>query len=123
MVSMGDEFYLSLAIDKAWDCQLLTYPNPAVGAVILDENGQILSIARRHFDQAAGSIRQNAYIMRRALWLISSMDPDFVEFYTRCLKEGPSEKEQLRQAMFQYTVENEADDTKTGKFLDVFLWV
>ncbi|MBR2149514.1 MAG: riboflavin biosynthesis protein RibD, partial [Campylobacter sp.] len=42
---MGDEFYLSLAIDKAWDCQLLTYPNPAVGAVILDENGQILSIA------------------------------------------------------------------------------
>ncbi|MBO7155100.1 MAG: bifunctional diaminohydroxyphosphoribosylaminopyrimidine deaminase/5-amino-6-(5-phosphoribosylamino)uracil reductase RibD [Campylobacter sp.] len=42
---MGDEFYLSLAIDKAWDCQLLTYPNPAVGAVVLDENGQILSVA------------------------------------------------------------------------------
>ena len=84
---------------------------------------QILSIARRHFDQAAGSIRQNAYIMRRALWLISSMDPDFVEFYTRCIKEGSQEKEQLRQAMFQYTVENEADDTKTGKFFDAFFRV
>ncbi|MEE3776440.1 bifunctional diaminohydroxyphosphoribosylaminopyrimidine deaminase/5-amino-6-(5-phosphoribosylamino)uracil reductase RibD [Campylobacter sp. CX2-4080-23] len=41
---MSDEFYLSLAIDKAWNYQLLTYPNPAVGAVILDENGKILSI-------------------------------------------------------------------------------
>ena len=45
---MSDEFYLSLAINKAWDYQLLTYPNPAVGAVILDENGKILSICAHH---------------------------------------------------------------------------
>lgn len=41
---MNDEFYMSLAIKKAWQYQILTYPNPAVGALILDKNNQILSI-------------------------------------------------------------------------------
>lgn len=31
---MRDEFYMQLALDKAWEYQGLTYPNPAVGAVI-----------------------------------------------------------------------------------------
>ena len=35
--------YLDLAIKKAWDYQLLTYPNPAVGAVVVDDD-KILSI-------------------------------------------------------------------------------
>lgn len=38
------DFYMGLAIDKAWEYQCLTYPNPPVGAVILDKNGKILSI-------------------------------------------------------------------------------
>ncbi|EAI4428618.1 bifunctional diaminohydroxyphosphoribosylaminopyrimidine deaminase/5-amino-6-(5-phosphoribosylamino)uracil reductase RibD [Campylobacter lari] len=41
---MNHEFYMNLAIDEAWKYQLLTYPNPAVGCVILDKNGKILSI-------------------------------------------------------------------------------
>lgn len=41
---MNDEFYMSLAIKKAWQYQILTYPNPVVGALILDKNNQILSI-------------------------------------------------------------------------------
>lgn len=41
---MSDEFYMNLAIKKAWEFLVLTYPNPAVGCVILDENGKILSI-------------------------------------------------------------------------------
>ena len=40
---MKDEFYMQLALDKAWEYQGLTYPNPAVGAVIALE-GRILSI-------------------------------------------------------------------------------
>ena len=40
---MNDEFYMDLALSKAWKFQILTYPNPAVGCLILDENGQILS--------------------------------------------------------------------------------
>ncbi len=39
------EFYLSLALKAAWKRQGLTYPNPAVGALILDKRGKILSIA------------------------------------------------------------------------------
>lgn len=35
--------YMQLAIDKAWKYQLLTYPNPAVGAVVVKDN-QVLSI-------------------------------------------------------------------------------
>lgn len=43
-VSVNNEFYMNLAIKKAWEYQFLTYPNPAVGCVIVDKNGQILSI-------------------------------------------------------------------------------
>lgn len=41
---MSDEFYMSLAINEAWKYQILTYPNPAVGCVVLDKSGKILSI-------------------------------------------------------------------------------
>ncbi|MCR4941214.1 MAG: bifunctional diaminohydroxyphosphoribosylaminopyrimidine deaminase/5-amino-6-(5-phosphoribosylamino)uracil reductase RibD [Campylobacter sp.] len=41
---MNDEFYMNLAISKAWEYQILSYPNPAVGALVLDKNGKILSI-------------------------------------------------------------------------------
>ncbi len=41
---MVDEFFISLAISKAWEYQLLTYPNPSVGAVVV-KNGEILSIS------------------------------------------------------------------------------
>jgi diaminohydroxyphosphoribosylaminopyrimidine deaminase/5-amino-6-(5-phosphoribosylamino)uracil reductase len=38
-----DETYMQLALNKAWEYQGLTYPNPAVGAVVTLE-GQILAI-------------------------------------------------------------------------------
>jgi diaminohydroxyphosphoribosylaminopyrimidine deaminase/5-amino-6-(5-phosphoribosylamino)uracil reductase len=41
-------FYLSLALKEAWKYQGLTYPNPPVGALILDENGKILAIEAHH---------------------------------------------------------------------------
>ncbi|MDR3178304.1 MAG: bifunctional diaminohydroxyphosphoribosylaminopyrimidine deaminase/5-amino-6-(5-phosphoribosylamino)uracil reductase RibD [Campylobacteraceae bacterium] len=41
---MVDEFYISLAVNEAWKYQGLTYPNPAVGCVVTDKNGAILSI-------------------------------------------------------------------------------
>ena len=40
---MRDEFYMQLALDKAWEYQGLTYPNPAVGAVVT-LNGTIVAI-------------------------------------------------------------------------------
>jgi diaminohydroxyphosphoribosylaminopyrimidine deaminase/5-amino-6-(5-phosphoribosylamino)uracil reductase len=41
---LGDQFYLSLAVDEAWKYQLLTYPNPAVGCAIVDEHGALLAL-------------------------------------------------------------------------------
>ena len=38
-----DEIYMQLAINKAWEYQGLTYPNPTVGAVVT-LNGKILAI-------------------------------------------------------------------------------
>jgi len=43
-MKIDDNFFMQLAIDEGWKNQLLTYPNPAVGAVIVDENNNILSI-------------------------------------------------------------------------------
>ena len=41
---INDEFYMSLAIKKAWEFQILTYPNPAVGCAVLDASGRLLSV-------------------------------------------------------------------------------
>lgn len=40
---INHQFFMQLAIDAAWKNQLLTYPNPSVGAVVV-EDGKILSI-------------------------------------------------------------------------------
>lgn len=42
-MKIDDNFFMKLAIDEAWKYQLLTYPNPAVGAVVV-KNGELLSI-------------------------------------------------------------------------------
>lgn len=53
------EFYMSLALKEAWKYQFLTYPNPAVGCVILDKNNQILSI-KAHEKQGEAHAELNA---------------------------------------------------------------
>ena len=40
---MHNEFYMQLALNKAWEFQGLTYPNPAVGAVVTNK-GEIVAI-------------------------------------------------------------------------------
>ena len=42
-MKIDNSFYMNLAINEAWRYQLLTYPNPAVGAVVL-KNNQLISI-------------------------------------------------------------------------------
>jgi len=42
-MKIDDKFYMKLALDEAWKYQLLTYPNPAVGCVVV-KKGEILSI-------------------------------------------------------------------------------
>ena len=43
-MKINDEFFMKLAIDEAWKYQLLTYPNPAVGCVIVKGESEILAI-------------------------------------------------------------------------------
>ncbi len=51
-MDIDHSFYMNLALQEAWKYQLLTYPNPPVGALTLDKNGKILSIEAH---QKAGS--------------------------------------------------------------------
>jgi diaminohydroxyphosphoribosylaminopyrimidine deaminase/5-amino-6-(5-phosphoribosylamino)uracil reductase len=37
-------FYMNLALQEAWKYQGLTYPNPAVGCVVVGKNGELLAI-------------------------------------------------------------------------------
>ena len=53
------DFYMDLALKEAWKYQFLTYPNPAVGCVILDKNGKILSI-KAHEKQGEPHAELNA---------------------------------------------------------------
>jgi len=42
-MKLDSSFYMSLVINEAWKYQLLTFPNPAVGALVL-KDGEILSL-------------------------------------------------------------------------------
>ena len=42
-MKINDDFYMKLALDEAWKYQLLSYPNPAVGCVVV-KDGKLLSI-------------------------------------------------------------------------------
>lgn len=39
------DFYMDIAISKAWEFQALTLPNPSVGALILDSNNAIVALS------------------------------------------------------------------------------
>ena len=55
-MKIDDNFYMKLAIDEAWKYQLLTYPNPAVGCVIV-KNSRLLSIeAHKEAGQAHAEV-------------------------------------------------------------------
>ncbi len=47
-MEIDHNFYMNLALHEAWKYQGLTYPNPAVGCVILGENGELLAVEAHH---------------------------------------------------------------------------
>jgi len=70
---LTDEFYMQLALDEAWKYQLLTYPNPAVGAVVVCD-GKILSIQAH---QKAGSSHAEVLALVRAYEAMQGLKVDF----------------------------------------------
>ena len=76
MRTMTDEFYMQLALDEAWKYQLLTYPNPAVGAVVVQE-GRILSVEAH---QRAGTSHAEVLVLLGAYETLSGESIDFDRF-------------------------------------------
>ncbi len=73
---MSDEFYMRLALDEAWKYQLLTYPNPAVGAVVV-QNGAILAVEAH---QRAGTSHAEVLALLSAYETLSQTPIDFDRF-------------------------------------------
>ena len=70
---MTDEFYMQLALNKAWEYQGLTYPNPAVGAVVTLD-GKILAIEAH---QKAGTSHAEVLALLKAYETLSCNLIDF----------------------------------------------
>jgi diaminohydroxyphosphoribosylaminopyrimidine deaminase/5-amino-6-(5-phosphoribosylamino)uracil reductase len=72
-VAVRDGFYMQLALDNAWEYQGLTYPNPAVGAVVTLE-GNILAIEAH---QKAGTSHAEVLALLSAYETLSNRSIDF----------------------------------------------
>jgi diaminohydroxyphosphoribosylaminopyrimidine deaminase/5-amino-6-(5-phosphoribosylamino)uracil reductase len=59
---------MKLAIDAAWNYQGLTYPNPAVGAVLVAEHGEILAIDAH---KEAGQPHAEVLVLQEAYTLLT----------------------------------------------------
>ncbi len=59
---------MTQAFNAAWEYQLLTFPNPAVGAVCIGKHGEILSIGAH---KIAGGPHAEVYALRDAYTLLS----------------------------------------------------
>lgn len=70
---MKHDFYMQLALDKAWKYQGLTYPNPAVGAVVT-QNGSILAIEAH---QKAGTSHAEVLALLSAYEALTNRSIDF----------------------------------------------
>ncbi len=73
------------ALDEAWKYQLLTFPNPAVGAVCLSKEGAILSVGAH---KRSGGPHAEVYALRDAYTILSgdtaiahSDDSEFIHNY------------------------------------------
>ncbi len=73
---LSDQFYMQLALDKAWKYQLLTYPNPAVGAVVT-LNGRILSVQAH---RKAGTSHAEVLALLQAYETLSGKSVEFDRF-------------------------------------------
>ena len=70
---MDHEFFMQLALNKAWEYQGLTYPNPAVGAVVTID-GKILSMEAH---QKAGTSHAEVLALLSAYTNLSKIRLDF----------------------------------------------
>jgi len=70
---INDNFFMNLAINEAFEYQLLTYPNPAVGAVVV-KNGAIVGVGAH---KKAGTSHAEVVALIDAFENISNSKVDF----------------------------------------------
>ncbi len=70
---IDDSFYMSLAINEAWECMLLTYPNPSVGACVV-RAGALLGVGAH---KRAGSSHAEVVALLNAYESLSGSEVDF----------------------------------------------
>ena len=96
---MNDEFYMDLALRAAWRYQALTLPNPAVGCVLLDKGGRVLSIGAH---KKAGFLHAEANAVFAALCdLDANFAQDFAREYARKFGVKFQNLEALKSALLQ----------------------
>jgi diaminohydroxyphosphoribosylaminopyrimidine deaminase/5-amino-6-(5-phosphoribosylamino)uracil reductase len=67
-MEVNHDFYLNLARNEAWNYQGLTFPNPAVGCLILDKNKQIIAIESHH---KAGEAHAEVNALKTAFYVLT----------------------------------------------------
>lgn len=79
-MEINDNFYMKLAIDEAWKYQLLTYPNPAVGCVVV-KNGELLSVeAHKEAGQGHAEVNalKSAYLKKHPNDILKTINDSFL---------------------------------------------
>jgi diaminohydroxyphosphoribosylaminopyrimidine deaminase/5-amino-6-(5-phosphoribosylamino)uracil reductase len=67
---------MDLCLKEAWKYQGLTYPNPAVGSLILDENGKLLAISA-HCE--SGSAHAELSVIAKTLSILRDKQIDYID--------------------------------------------
>ena len=96
---MNDEFYMDLALRAAWRYQALTLPNPAVGCLLLDKGGRVLSIGAH---KKAGFLHAEVNAVFAALCdLDVNFAQDFASEYARKFGVKFQNTKALKSALLQ----------------------
>ncbi len=72
MVTPYDESLMHQALYEAWKYQGLTFPNPAVGALVCDEKGEILALSAH---QKAGEAHAEVLALKEAYQKLTCNEP------------------------------------------------
>jgi diaminohydroxyphosphoribosylaminopyrimidine deaminase/5-amino-6-(5-phosphoribosylamino)uracil reductase len=70
---LTDDIFMRVAIDRAWEYQLITYPNPAVGALV-ELNGRVLAVEAH---REAGTSHAEVLALLRAYEELSNRKIEF----------------------------------------------
>lgn len=79
---------------------------------------QVLSYARQHFSPYASAIKQNYYVLRRALEVIGQFGENFADFCTEYMGRVYGDSTQFKNVILQMVIRYEHDDKKVAEFLN-----